>query len=125
MFQDLVIRIMVGVVFLSEGTQKFLFPGALGGGRFAKLGLPYPSYLGYFVATLEILCALLIIAGIRVRAAVWPLFGVMAGALYLTKYPVLINEGVWRMAHETRADFCMVCGLAYLTHSYWRRGNNA
>ncbi len=124
MFQDLVIRIMVGTVFLSEGAQKFLFPEELGGGRFAKLGLPYPGYLGYFVATLEILCALLIIAGIRVRAAVWPLFGVMAGAIYLTKYPILMNEGVWKLAHEARTDFCMVCGLLYLTHSYWRRGAN-
>jgi uncharacterized membrane protein YphA (DoxX/SURF4 family) len=36
----LLIRILVGWVFLSEGIQKFLFPAALGAGRFAKIGIP-------------------------------------------------------------------------------------
>jgi hypothetical protein len=36
------IRILVGWVFLSEGIQKFLFPDALGVGRFAKIGIPWP-----------------------------------------------------------------------------------
>jgi uncharacterized membrane protein YphA (DoxX/SURF4 family) len=36
------VRILVGTVFLSEGIQKFLFPVALGAGRFAKLGFPSP-----------------------------------------------------------------------------------
>src|SRR3954465_861163 len=35
MFQDLIIRFMVGMVFLSEGAQMFAFPMELGGGRFA------------------------------------------------------------------------------------------
>jgi putative oxidoreductase len=29
------IRLLVGAVFLSEGIQKFLFPGEVGAGRFA------------------------------------------------------------------------------------------
>jgi uncharacterized membrane protein YphA (DoxX/SURF4 family) len=37
----LLIRILVGWVFLSEGIQKFLFPGALGVGRFVKIGIPW------------------------------------------------------------------------------------
>ena len=36
----LLIRILVGWVFLSEGVQKFLFPDALGAGRFVKIGIP-------------------------------------------------------------------------------------
>ena len=32
----LLIRILVGWVFLSEGIQKFLFPETLGVGRFTK-----------------------------------------------------------------------------------------
>ena len=35
----LLIRLMVGAVFLSEGIQKFLFPADVGAGRFAKIGL--------------------------------------------------------------------------------------
>jgi uncharacterized membrane protein YphA (DoxX/SURF4 family) len=33
----LLIRILVGWVFLSEGIQKFLFPDSLGVGRFVKI----------------------------------------------------------------------------------------
>ena len=36
----ILIRLMVGAVFLSEGIQKFLFADTLGAGRFAKIGLP-------------------------------------------------------------------------------------
>jgi putative oxidoreductase len=42
------IRIMVGWVFLSEGVQKFLFPAALGVERFAKIGIPAPQFFGPF-----------------------------------------------------------------------------
>ena len=36
----LLIRLMVGAVFVSEGIQKFLFPAALGVGRFTKIRYP-------------------------------------------------------------------------------------
>jgi hypothetical protein len=39
---------MPGVVFLSEGMQKFWFPDILGSGRFAKTGLSSPEFLGSF-----------------------------------------------------------------------------
>ena len=38
------VRLIVGAVFLSEGIQKFLFPAALGVGRFAKIGIPWPGF---------------------------------------------------------------------------------
>jgi len=41
----LLVRLMVGWVFLSEGIQKFLFPAALGVGRFIKIGIPAPHSL--------------------------------------------------------------------------------
>jgi putative oxidoreductase len=34
------IRLMVGAIFLPEGIQKFLFSETLGAGRFEKIGLP-------------------------------------------------------------------------------------
>ena len=34
----ILIRLMVGIVFLSEGSQKFLYPAEMGAGRFAKGG---------------------------------------------------------------------------------------
>ncbi len=43
------VRLAVGLIFLSEGIQKFLFPGEIGSGRFAKIGLPSPELLGPLV----------------------------------------------------------------------------
>ncbi len=45
----LIIRVMVGTVFLSKGIQKFLFPELMGAVRFEKIGLPSPEFLGSFV----------------------------------------------------------------------------
>ena len=42
----LLVRILVGWVFLSEGIQKLLFPAALGAGRFVKIGIPAPQFTG-------------------------------------------------------------------------------
>jgi putative oxidoreductase len=49
-----VIRIIVGAVFLTEGIQKFLCPEDIGAGRFAKIGIPFPETLGHFVGAVEI-----------------------------------------------------------------------
>jgi uncharacterized membrane protein YphA (DoxX/SURF4 family) len=48
------IRLMVGLVFLSEGIQKFLTPETRGVGRFIKIGLPEPEFLAYFVASFKV-----------------------------------------------------------------------
>lgn len=45
----LLIRFMVGGVFLSEGIQKFLFPDIRGTGRFIAIGLPNPEFLDRFI----------------------------------------------------------------------------
>ena len=58
------IRLLVGLVFLSEGIQKFLFPEAVGVGRFVKIGLPAPELLAYAVAVFEITCGILIALGL-------------------------------------------------------------
>jgi hypothetical protein len=41
----LLIRILVGWVFLSEGIQKFLSPDSLVVGRFVKIGIPWPQLM--------------------------------------------------------------------------------
>ena len=63
------VRLLVGSVFLSEGVQKFLFPVALGAGRFAKIGIPHAHLLAPLVAALEIGCGILIILGLFTRLA--------------------------------------------------------
>ena len=108
------IRLMVGLVFLSEGIQKFLYPDAVGVGRFTKIGLPAPGTLAYLVATFEIACGLLIAAGLLTRLAVIPTITIMLVAISTTKMPILTNDGFWKMAHEARTDFSMLLGSIFL-----------
>ncbi|HUJ32751.1 MAG TPA: DoxX family protein [Candidatus Acidoferrum sp.] len=110
----ILIRLIVGWVFLSEGIQKFLFPAALGVGRFVKIGIPDPQILAPFVGVVEILCGSLLIIGLLTRLAAIPLLGVISVAIWTTKIPMLAKQGFWAMAHEARTDFCMVLGLVFL-----------
>ena len=107
----LLLRILVGWVFLSEGIQKFLFPAALGAGRFARIGIPAPQYTGPFVGGVEIICGTLLILGLFTAWAVIPLLIDIAVALATTKMPMLLREGFWSAMHEARTDFCMFVGL--------------
>ncbi|MDZ7623429.1 MAG: DoxX family protein [Ignavibacteriaceae bacterium] len=110
----LLIRLMVGVVFLSEGIQKFLFPDQLGVGRFIKIGLPFPEFFGYFVPSFEIVCGLLVLIGLFTRLAAIPLIIIMLVAIVSTKIPILLNDGFWKMAHEARTDWSMLLGSIFL-----------
>ena len=110
----IVIRLMVGLVFLSEGLQKFLFPGALGSGRFETLGIPAPSFFGPFVGSVEIVCGTLVVLGLFARIAAIPLFGVITVAILTTKVPQFLNKGFWVTAHDGRTDFSMLMGLIFL-----------
>jgi putative oxidoreductase len=110
----LVIRIMVGAVFVSEGIQKFMYVAEVGAGRFAKIGLPAPHVLAPLVGGTEIACGILVLLGALTRVAVLPLLIVMATALATTKLPILRESGFWKMAHEMRTDFSMVMGLIFL-----------
>ena len=110
----LLIRLMVGAVFLSEGIQKFLFPDQLGVGRFLKIGLPAPELLAPFVGTTEIVCGTLLLLGLAARLATIPLLIIMAVALTTTKFPMLANQGFWTMAHEMRTDWSMFLGSLFL-----------
>src|SRR5687768_3945112 len=101
----LLIRLMAGCVFVSEGMQKFLFPADVGAGRFAKIGLPSPELLAPFVGTFEIVCGVLVLLGLFTRLATIPLMTIMAVAVCTTKVPILLSSGFWKMAHEARTDF--------------------
>jgi putative oxidoreductase len=108
------LRLMVGAVFLSEGIQKFLFPDTLGSGRFQKIGLPNPEFLGPFVGTFEILCGSLVLIGLITRLASIPLITIMLVAIATTKSEVLSNDGFWEMMHGSRTDWAMLLGSIFL-----------
>jgi putative oxidoreductase len=110
----LLIRLMVGVVFLSEGIQKFLFVDTLGAGRFEKIGLPSPEFLGSFVGCFEIVCGTLILFGLLTRLASIPLIIIMLVAIVTTKLEILTENGFWEMMHESRTDWAMLLGSIFL-----------
>lgn len=122
----ILVRLLVGWVFVSEGIQKFLFRDALGAGRFERIGIPAPHATAAFAGVVEILCGLLVVLGIMTRLATIPLLFDMAVAIASTKIPILLGHNVWRfvapkppygvwaMLHEARVDFSMVLGLLFL-----------
>jgi putative oxidoreductase len=123
----ILIRSMVGAVFLSEGIQKFLFSDALGVGRFIKIGIPFPETMAPFVGVFEIGCGTLLLLGLLTRLAAIPMIINMTVAILSTKIPILLGHGYWifnlpkansygfwSMAHEARTDFCMILGTCFL-----------
>ena len=110
----LLVRILVGWVFVSEGIQKFVFPAQLGVGRFEKIGIPSPHVMAPFVGSVEIACGSLLLIGLFTRLAVLPLLGVILVAIATTKLPMIAKTGMWSMLHEARADFSMLLGLVFL-----------
>ena len=110
----ILVRLLIGLVFIPEGIQKFLFPAELGVGRFAILGIPAPEIMAPFVGVVEIVLGILILIGLATRLATLPLIIDMLVAITSTKIPILLHSGVWKMAHEARVDFSMLLGLLFL-----------
>src|SRR5262245_66667494 len=62
----LLLRLMVGGVFLWEGILKFVYVNQ-GLGRFMKLGIPFPHVSAPFVACLEFVGGSMLIFGFMTR----------------------------------------------------------
>jgi uncharacterized membrane protein YphA (DoxX/SURF4 family) len=123
----ILIRLLVGWVFVSEGIGKFVYAAAQGAGRFEKIGIPAPHVMGPFVGAVEIVCGALILLGLLTRMATIPLLIDMCVAIVSTKVPILLGHGfgpfslpklqqygLWSMLHDARTDFSMVLGLLFL-----------
>jgi putative oxidoreductase len=113
--RTILVRLIVGLVFLTEGIQKFLFPELLGTGRFGQIGFSDPAFWAYFTASFEVVCGTFVLAGFLTRMSVIPLFIIMITAFVTTKWPLLIHKGIWIMLHEYRTDFAMTLLLIYLS----------
>ncbi|RFP64305.1 DoxX family protein [Hymenobacter lapidiphilus] len=110
----LLIRLSVGLVFFTEGLQKFILPAERGAGRFAKIGLPAPEFLGAVVGGFETVCGLLVLIGLLTRLASLPLLIIMLVALATTKVEVFVNDGFWELLHGSRTDWAMLLGSLFL-----------
>ena len=123
----IIIRIMVGAVFVSEGIQKFIYPAVRGAGRFDKIGFPEPEVFASIVGSFEVLCGLLVLLGFLTRIGAFFLLMIMTVAIVVTKIPIFYGEsfgpfnlrelstyGFWSMAHEMRTDWAMWLGSFFL-----------
>jgi len=132
----LLIRIVVGLVFLTEGVLKFVHPQELGAGRFAAIGLPMPHMLAPVVAVVEIGAGAAVMIGLFAGDAALLLLAVILVALFSTKAPILLGHKLGPFApaklphygwlsflHEARTDLCMLFGtIAILIDSGLRAG---
>ena len=120
----ILIRVIVGVVFLTEGILKFVYPGELGWGRFAHIGLPYPHVLAPLVGAVEIAAGGALILSFYAGDAALLLLMVILTAILTTKAPILLGHplarfapprlehyGVLSFIHEARTDLAMLFGL--------------
>lgn len=121
----LLIRIMAGAVFLSEGILKFVYANQ-GVGRFTKLGMPLPEFTASFVGVLEIVGGLLLVFGLLTRAFAMAFIVEMIVAILSTKVSLYLGTsplplpaappkvGFWAVMHETRSDFAQLLTCAFL-----------
>jgi len=123
----LLIRAVVGIVFVGEGVQKFIYPDIVGAGRFAKIPIPNPEATAAFVGVAETVCGLLILFGLLTRIAALPLIIIMLTAIITTKIPILLGTewlgfslrkvsyyGVLGFLHESRTDMAMLFSSIFL-----------
>ena len=118
---NLVVRLLVGLVFLPEGVKKFLFPEQWGAGRFTRIGIPAPQLMAHFVGAVEIVCGVLLVFGLLTRLATIPLLVDILVAIATTKVPLLWRStavsskvGFWSLQAESRTDYAMLMGLVFL-----------
>ena len=120
----ILIRIIVGLVFLTEGILKFTRPAELGVGRFAHIGLPFPHVLAPVAAVVEIAAGGALILNLYAGDAALLLLVVILTAIATTKIPILMGGhlgafsapkmdryGVLSFIHEARTDLAMLFGL--------------
>lgn len=123
----ILIRLLVGGVFLTEGLQKLLFPNALGAALFMDLGFPVPRVTATVVGTIEVVAGGAVLLGLATRLAAIFLLLIAIGAIITTKLPILLGQGiwvfplppanrygVWGFLHAWRGDIAMVIGSLYL-----------
>jgi uncharacterized membrane protein YphA (DoxX/SURF4 family) len=101
-----------------------VYPGELGAGRFAHIGLPFPHFLAPFVGAMEIAAGGALILNLYAGDAALLLLVVILTAIFTTKVPILLGHPLGRFAppkldhygvlsfiHEARTDLSMLFGL--------------
>jgi putative oxidoreductase len=121
----ILIRLMAGAVFLSEGVLKLVYTNQ-GVGRFTKLGFPFPEATATAVAAFEIIGGLLLIGGLFTRLIALGFSIEMVVAILTTKISLFLGEsplappaappkvGIWAVLHETRSEWAQLLCCVFL-----------
>lgn len=121
----LLLRLMAGGVFVSEGIMKFVYP-ILGVGRFTKLGFPVPHLTASVIGVWEIAGGVFLMLGLLTRStailfAIEMLVAVLSTkiGLYLGTSPLPLppappQVGLWAVLHESRSDYAQLLTSMYL-----------
>jgi uncharacterized membrane protein YphA (DoxX/SURF4 family) len=135
-FPMTLIRVIVGVVFLTEGILKLLYPAEYGAGRFEHIGIIYPHILAPLVGVVEIAAGFAVLANLYAGTAALFLLAVIITAIVTTKIPVLLSRplgpfalpknvsryGVLGFLHESRTDLAMLFSLLAIALDSGLRG---
>jgi putative oxidoreductase len=133
----ILVRVIVGLVFLVEGLLKFLRPHELGVGRFESIGIPAAHVLAPLVGAIEIAGGAAVMLGFFAGDAAMLLLCVILVAIFTTKIPILLGRPLGHFAppvfarygwlsflHEARTDLCMLFGtIAILIDSGMQMGH--
>jgi putative oxidoreductase len=121
----ILIRLMAGAVFVSEGILKFVYANQ-GVGRFTKLGFPVPDATATAVAVFEIVGGIMLIAGLFTRLVALGFSIEMIVAMLTTKITLYLGTsplappaappkvGIWAVLHETRSDWAQLVCCVFL-----------
>jgi len=132
----ILIRVIVAVVFLTEGVLKLVYPGEYGAGRFAHIGITYPQLLGPLVGVVEIIAGAAVLANFYAGDAAILLLAVIITAIVTTKIPILLGRplgpfalpknvsrfGILGFLHEARTDLAMLFSLVAIAIDSGVRG---
>ena len=110
----IIIRLIVGLIFISEGILKYKQAQWLGPGRFTDIGFNNPFFWAHFTGAVEIFFGTFILSGFFTRLACIPLFIVMFTAFFKAKLPLIENHGIWTFLHEYTTDFALTLLLVLL-----------
>jgi putative oxidoreductase len=119
------VRLMAGGVFLSEGMLKFVYTNQ-GVGRFTKLGFPAPDVVATAIAVFEIVGGLFLLGGLFTRVVALAFSVEMVVAILTTKVALYLGTsplpapasppkvGIWAVLHETRSDWAQLLCCVFL-----------
>jgi putative oxidoreductase len=92
-----VLRVIVGIIFIAHGAQKFFVFGIDGvTAGFTQIGVPLPGIAGPLVALAELFGGAALVAGLLTRLAAAGLGVIMIGAIFLVHLPAgfFLPDGV-------------------------------